>query len=654
VAPRHKKHAQHCINLTHFMSKIRILSDALASQVAAGEVVERPAAVLRELVDNALDAGATQIEVAVLRGGSALIRVTDNGCGMDREDALLCLERHATSKIRTSEDLGCIRTFGFRGEALPSIASVSRFRLVTQEKEALSGTEIEIHGGKLMDVKDSGGSAGTMAEARSLFFNVPARRKFLRTEQTEYSHVEQQFTLHAIAHPQVAFTLIKDGQPVYHLPATQDIQQRIAGLVGEELAARLLPVLPQQRMGIEIHGYIGGAGFSRSNRQMQIVYLNGRAVENAAISNGLREGYHTALMKGQYPVCFLYLRMEPEAYDVNVHPAKKEVRFHDSFSVRAAITQAVQDALQQKQQSLPQGHVASMRSSAASALPVTSEPPAQRRAVPPLIRADSTVQPELAIPKEQQTQLRRDWSAQLLPTERMAVNATSEATPLEKNSPDATPKPTPTAAPSTGSEAPAQSNSPANYRIIGVLNKLYVLLEGDEGLVLMDQHAAHERILFEKVRAAMEKQGVPSQRLLISLMLKLTPRDYDLIQRHLDTLQRLGIEAEAFGNNTLKVDALPNFMQSDDPVPLLNHLIEELGTITAKSSALRLGEDMIATTACRAAIKANDFMHEPELKQLLRDLMACEQPHCCPHGRPTLIQISYPELERKFGRRAPV
>jgi DNA mismatch repair protein MutL len=637
------------------MSKIRILSDALASQVAAGEVVERPAAVIRELLDNALDAGATQIEVAVQRGGSALIRVTDNGCGMDREDALLCLERHATSKIRTSEDLGCIRTFGFRGEALPSIASVARFRLVTREKEALSGTEIEIHGGKLMDVKDSGGPAGTMAEARSLFFNVPARRKFLRTEQTEYSHVEQQFTLHAIAHPQVAFTLIKDGQAVYHLPATQDIQQRIAGLVGEELATRLIPVLPQERLGISIHGYIGGPSFSRSNRQMQIVYLNGRAVENAAISNGLREGYHTALMKGQYPVCFLYLQMDPEAYDVNVHPAKKEVRFHDSFSVRAAITQAVQEALQQKQQSLPQGHVSSSRSYPPP--PPAEKPLGERRAVPPLVRADKMAQPELDIPQAEQTQLRRDWSTHLVPDDKNSEVAISDAiSPVpEKTSAALTPPAAVSTAPTLPPEpeTAADSSNPTNYRIIGVLNKLYVLLEGDEGLVLMDQHAAHERILFEKVRAAMEKQGVPSQRLLIPLMMQLAPRDYDLIQRHLPTLQRLGIEAEAFGNNTLKVDALPNFMQSDDPVPLLNHLIEELGALTVKSSALRLGEDMIATTACRAAIKANDFMREPELKQLLRDLMACEQPHCCPHGRPTLIQIGYNELERKFGRRAP-
>jgi DNA mismatch repair protein MutL len=620
------------------MSKVRILSDALASQVAAGEVVERPAAVVRELVDNALDAGATSIEVAVQRGGSALIRVTDNGSGMDREDALLCMERHATSKIRTSDDLAAIHTFGFRGEALPSIASVSRFRLVTRQKESLSGTEVAIDGGKLLAVKDGGGAPGTMVEVRSLFFNVPARRKFLRTEQTEYAHVEQQFILHAIAHPQVAFTLIKDGHTAYHLPATPDLQERISGLVGEELASRLLPVLPVERHGIEIFGYIGGPSFSRSNKQMQVVYLNGRAVENAAIHHGLREGYHTALMKGQYPVCFLFLRMDAHGYDVNVHPAKKEVRFHDSYAVRGAISYAVQQTLQATTH-LPQGHAASARPLAA--LPMIPaedasaeqplEPKPQRRQVPPLIRA--VEQPELAIPKAEQTQLRRDWAVQ------------PPASPAPPTS-----QPLPEPAPSLPVET---KESPEDYHILGVLNKLYVLMESRDGLVLMDQHAAHERVLFEKVRAAMEKQGVPSQRLLIPLMLQLSPRDYDLLCSHLPQLQRLGIEAEAFGANTLKIDALPTFLQKDDPSALLSTLLEELAQLTVKSSSLRLGEDMIASTACRHAIKANDFMREPELRQLLRDLMACEMPYCCPHGRPTLIQISYAELDKKFGRRAP-
>lgn len=618
------------------MSKIRILSDALASQVAAGEVVERPAAVLRELLDNALDAGATQIEIAVQSGGSALLRVTDNGSGMGREDALLCIERHATSKIRTKEDLGAILTYGFRGEALPSIASVSRFRLSTREREAMSGTEIEIHGGKLIAVRDGGGAPGTMVEVRSLFFNVPARRKFLRAETTEYAHVEQQFRLHAIANPQVAFTLSKDGDPVYHLPAARDLMERIRGLVGDELAQRLLPVMETERHGIEISGYIGGPGYSRSNKQMQLVFLNGRCVESAPLHYGLREGYHTTLMKGQYPVTFLFVTMDAHAYDVNVHPAKKEVRFYDGHAVREAVAHAVQETLNQSRV-LPQGHATGR-----SPTPVP---------VPPL-PIDTTVTIEqqvvLPLPAVEQQALRGDWnelparSESALPPPAIKPAAALASSPT-----------TPPEADGTSRSMVTRTTSQEEFKILGVLGKLYVLMEGKEGLVMMDQHAAHERVLFEKMRYSMEREGVPSQRLLMPLMLHVSPRDYELLSRNLEPLAKLGIEAEPFGANTLKVDALPAFLHSDDPAALLSQIVDELASLSSKSSSLRLGEDMIATTACRHAVKANDHLRGVELASLVRDLMACEMPYCCPHGRPTLIQISYPELERKFGRRAP-
>jgi DNA mismatch repair protein MutL len=611
------------------MSKIRVLSDALASQVAAGEVVERPAAVVRELVENSLDAGATQIEVAIQRGGSSLIRITDNGYGMDREDALLCIERHATSKIRTKDDLSAIATFGFRGEALPSIASVSRFRLLTRQHDAVSGTEVDIHGGKLMSVKDGGGAGGTMIEVRSLFYNVPARRKFLRTENTEYSHVEQQFRLHAIAHPSVTFTMIRDDQTVFHLPPAHDVRERIRGLAGSHLASQLIEVEPVERHGIEIQGFIGGAGCSRADRQMQIVFLNGRAVESPAIFYGLREGYHNTLMKGQFPVTFLFLTMSPHNFDINVHPAKKEVRFHDSQIVREVVSRAVHDALHGASR-VPMGHVTE---------PVRSyvaEP------VVPVIE-----QRELPIPTPSQTVLPRDWAETarrpLLPPERVE--------PLTPDREIISPAPEPVRSYAPAPSAPEVDAS--KFRIIGVLNKLYVLLESAEGLVLMDQHAAHERVLFEKMRRAMEAEGVPAQRLLMPVMLQLTPRDFDLLSNNLSALSKLGIEAESFGNNTLKIDSLPAFMPSDDPQRLLSQLVDELSSLSARSSSLRLGEDMIATTVCRHAVKANDHLRTPELDSLLRDLLACEMPYCCPHGRPTLIQMSFGELERKFGRRAP-
>ena len=289
------------------MGKIRLLPEALASQVAAGEVVERPASVVKELVENSIDAGATTIEIRVQRGGIALIRVTDDWSGMNRDDALMCLERNATSKIRTKEDLAAILTLGFRGEAMPSIASVSKLRLTTREPDALTGTEVIVNGGRIASVKDCGEPPGTQIEVRSIFYNLPARRKFLSTETTEYSHLEQVIKTQAIAHEKIRFSLVRDERLAFQLPATTSLRERIGGLVGEDLAGRLLEIEPTTHKNVTIRGFIGPPGMGRSDKRQQLSFLNGRPVEAAIISRGLREGYHTALMKGQYPVTFLFI-----------------------------------------------------------------------------------------------------------------------------------------------------------------------------------------------------------------------------------------------------------------------------------------------------------------------------------------------------------
>lgn len=622
------------------MGKIRLLPEALACQVAAGEVVERPASVVKELVENSLDAGATNIEVRVQRGGIALIRVTDDGCGMNRDDALMCLERNATSKIRTKEDLGAITTLGFRGEAIPSIASVSKFRLATREPGALTGTEVIVTGGKLERVNDCGEPPGTQIEIRSLFFNLPARRKFLRTEATEYAHLEQVLKTQAIAHERVRFSLVRDERLAFQLPATTSLRERIGGLVGDDLASRLLEIEPLEQKGVKVRGFIGPPGMGRSDRRQQLTFLNGRPVEAAIVTRAMREGYHTALMKGQYPVTFLFLETDPGAVDVNVHPAKREVRFHDGFAVQDAIVAAVSRTLRERM----------IRP--VSGVGLTGSSPAPR----PLI-----VQDELIEPATVYSTPRLDPRPSQLFTalERQRV----EQTPTEEGqAPDATlSDPGPAGEAETFSEPPSpvepapvveEKPKATDYRIIGVLGKLYVLLEAKEGLVLMDQHAAHERVLFEDLRRRMEVGGAPSQRLLAPLMVDLPPRDFDLVSRHLETLERLGFGAEPFGGNTLKLDALPAFLKRDDPEAFLHEVIQEIRVASDRMSSLRLGEDLIATTVCRAAVKANDFLKEPELRKLLEDLLQCDMPYCCPHGRPTLIQIGYAELERKFGRRA--
>jgi len=630
------------------MGNIRLLPEALASQVAAGEVVERPASVVKELVENSIDAGATNIEIRIQRGGIALIRVTDDGSGMNRDDALMCLERNATSKIRTKEDLGAIHTLGFRGEAMPSIASVSKFRLTTREPEALTGTEVIVNGGKIVSVQDCGEPPGTQVEVRSLFYNLPARRKFLRTETTEYSHLEQVIKTQAIAHENIRFSLVRDDRLAFQLPATTSLRERIGGLVGEDLAGRLLEIEPTTHKDVTVRGLIGPPGMGRSDKRQQLSFLNGRPVEAAIITRGLREGYHTALMKGQYPVTFLFIETDPSAVDVNVHPAKREVRFHDGFAVQDAIIRAVQQTLRERMVRPVSG------------VGFTGNNPV---AAPP--SHTSVVQEEL-LPAHDQYRLRKDWSA--LP--KTEVPAAPLFTTLERQraeSQDAVrtqegivPDPTllPAAlspvTPSSATELEPGERKPkaTDYRIIGVLGKLYVLLEGREGLVLMDQHAAHERVLFEEMKRRMETEGVPSQRLLTPIMVDLPPRDFDLVTRHLDTLEKLGLSAEPFGGNTLKIDALPVFLKSDDPESFLHDVINEIRSASDRMSALRLGEDMIATTVCRHAVKANDPLHEKELQKLLEDLLVCDMAYCCPHGRPTLIQINYAELERKFGRRA--
>jgi len=607
------------------MSRIHLLPEEVASQVAAGEVIERPASVVKELVENSIDAGSRKIEVMIRRGGVSTISVVDDGIGMDRDDALLCLERHATSKIRTGHDLAAITTLGFRGEALPSIASVSRFRLATRERDALVGTEVIINGGKIETVRDGGEAPGTQIEVRSLFYNLPARRKFLRSENTESSHVEQQLHLQAIGHPHIGFVFVNDEKPVYQLPATPNLIDRIRDLSGRDLAEQLLEIRGGGGDGISVSGFIGKPGVSRSTRTQQIIFINGRAVENSTIHYALREGYHTALMKGQYPVTYLFIEMDPAAVDVNVHPAKREVRFRDPSTVREIIVESIRKTIESGRSEWSKTF-----SPAPAGLPV-AQPARIPEETLPLIEA------------REQVTLRRDWSS--LPLQNDTRQAASVIARAEQAM-VATPVPVPAAA------APRTNADPQNFRILGVLGKLYVLMENETGLVLVDQHAAHERILFEELRRRMEDQGVPCQRLLMPLTIQVNPRDNDWILQNIPTLNKMGIAIEQFGSGTFKIDALPQFIKTGDPLQLIRDIIDELRQTSDSTSKLRLGEDVIATTVCRHAVKANDYLREPELVRLVQDLLACELPYCCPHGRPTMIQISYLELEKKFGRKA--
>ena len=569
------------LSYPHIVNRIRLLPEHVANQIAAGEVVERPASVVKELVENALDADARRITVTIKAGGRSAVVVADDGFGMGRDDALLALERHATSKIEKAEDLHSIRSLGFRGEAVPSIAAVSRFTLTSRERGALAGTQIEIAGGKIIAVNDVGTAEGTTVEVRNLFFNLPARRKFLRSEQTETAHIEHIVTLCALAHPAVAFRLIVEERTRFDLAPATELAGRLRELYGNQLVAQLLPLTGQG-----IHGFVGKPGISRADRSQQHIFVNGRPVESKGITYALLEGYHTGLMKGKFPVTFLFLEINPELVDVNIHPAKREVRFHDEYAVRQMVIAAVRQAL------VPVG---------------------------------PTFQPVANV----------GWPQPAM-TAAEPVPETQTALPVL----DAPP-----------ANSAIVETEDGQWRVLGAIGRLYVLIESPEGLVLMDQHAAHERVLFERMLKELTVENAPAQKLLLPVTLELETRDANFLKGNLATLHKLGLGVSEFGERTFLIDAVPPYFKLDNLAQTFRDIVDELRQTGEQVHARRLGEDKIATTVCRHAVKARDPLQGEELRALLRQLHQCDLPYTCPHGRPTLIQISYAELEKKFGRK---
>ena len=658
------------------MNRIRLLPEQVANQIAAGEVVERPASVVKELVENALDAQATRVDVVIQAGGRSLIRVTDDGTGMNRDDALLCLERHATSKIQRAEDLSAIATMGFRGEALPSIASVSRLALTTRERDAdADATQVVIHGGKIVAVKAAGSPPGTCVEVRQLFFNLPARRKFLRAEETEYAHIHHYLTLAALAYPEVAFTFTKEARPVWQLPAVSSelnpaarlaaLRERMRALHGGDqpmlavdVTARIDdPEAPEPDAApstvearpcpIRLWGFIGPPGLSRSTREEQHLFVNRRPVENRGLNFALLEGYHTALMKGRYPVCCLFLEIDPASVDVNIHPAKREVRFHDEKAVRQFVAHAVRQALLQFHAAQPAAAAPSASRNLSSASAGAADPSgALRKAA---VAAETNVAPAAATKEFPQFAPLTGTPLAAGPAKHpKAPWPASAAAPPGSESPPGAPSPRFVLPPPLAAEPTPLLNVP--LRLVGVIGKLYVVLESDRGLVLLDQHAAHERILFEQMLARLEQGAAPAQRLLLPETVELSARDAHFLREQLPTLIRLGVGLGEFGERTFLLDALPPFVKVSDARRFVLELVDELKAAGQEVNTLRLGEHTIAKTVCRHAVKANDPLAGPELENLVLDLRHCAMPYTCPHGRPTLIEMNYRELEKKFGR----
>lgn len=594
------------------MGKIRLLPDEVASQVAAGEVVERPASVVKELVENSLDAGARRIVVEFARGGAHLIRVADDGCGMDREDALLSLERHATSKIRSADDLSRVATMGFRGEAVPSIASVSRFRMVTRPPGAAGGTEIVISGGKIDSISECGEAPGTAIEVRSLFYNLPARRKFLRGDETEAAHIVQQMVSLAIAHPDVAMSLSRDGRRIWQTAATNDLGVRLVDLFGSDFLRRLFPIPERVENGIAISGFLARPGEGRPDRDQQFIILNGRIVHCPAIYQPLREAYAEALPKGRHPLAILSLAMDPLGFDCNVHPAKKEIRLHRPDLLRQAVFLAARGGLESLSRPQPP-------------LPAPSAPPPRMAASAPTEPAPF---PATASPPA-------------------PARGTAPADPIP--SPPETPKPP---GPEEVFSPPQQDDwvpkDPAEaFELIGGLEDRWIVLRSPEGLVLLDVRRAAERILFEQLKKETESGAASSQRLLIPEVVELPPKDVVWISENLESLQTAGFLLEPFGGNAFKIEGLPASLANTTPGAALLEVCGSLRASGLLGSRPLVLDALIRSVSSLAA--ARPAPYDPaRARQLLRELLRCGLPYASPLGNPTMIQWSFSELERKF------
>jgi DNA mismatch repair protein MutL len=608
-----------------------MLPDHVINKIAAGEVIERPASVVKELMENALDAGASQIEVEVVRGGTQLMAISDNGSGMDRDNALLAIERHATSKIRTAEEVEAVATLGFRGEALSSISAVSRFTLITRRAEDVSGTEIRVAGGKLQDVADAGCPPGTRFEIRNLFFNVPARRKFLRTESTELAQIRQLFCVYALAHPETGLSLISDGRELYNLPAGGTLADRIAELYNPSFFSHLRE-LNFEADDVKVTGYAGLPQTSRKDRSDQYVFINGRPASAPVIYHAINEAYHAVLARGRHPSAFLFIETAPDAVDVNVHPAKKEVRFRRPAAVRDGVIAAIEKAL------------------------VLSAPAEEKREPSFKFDAAPVVRPprlekqhELDI-RDQGPGGRRQGPEIRDPRPEVEGRTSGISGQTSEDHKENVDRP---ASVSPASDLRSPAASPWTWcRVLGQAGGIYAVLETEDGVVLMDPQAAHERVLFEKFVRDITAGSPAQQRLLAPETIELMPADAEALRRQLPALEAMGFGLSDFGQDTFLVDALPVHLQQGSPMVILSgiaHALEQGGaSARATRDALR---ETVAQAACRAAVKASDNLSIKELERLVDDLAKTEMPYTCPHGRPTLIFQSFTELHRKFGRK---
>jgi DNA mismatch repair protein MutL len=584
------------------MGVIRLLPPEVANQIAAGEVIERPASVVKELVENALDAGAARIAIRIEGGGADLIEVADDGCGMEAEDARLALERHATSKVRDASDLQAVRSFGFRGEALPSIASVSRLTLTTSAGGD-EGTEVRIEAGRLASHGPAAHPRGTTVRVEGLFHNAPARRKFLRSPGTEASHAIDHLIRLAAAHPAVAFRLTSGGRETFLWPAAAGLRERAAQIVGPSEAAALLEV-DRSEGRPRVRGLVSAPSLTRASTRDARLFVNDRPVRDRRLLHALQEGAATVVPRGRSPVAFLFLEVPVEEVDVNVHPAKSEVRFARPGAMHDLLLRAVREALTSSRPFATLGArgLDGVATGAAGGTPGVAEPAAGFT-----VRADGDGAP------------RRDDPTGALP--HRASMPQPEAIPLDRLTP------------------------------LAQFRDTYILASAPDGLVIVDQHAAHERVLYERLLADAEARRLERQRLLFPLLLEVSPAERQALEEARDLFEDLGFTLAGFGPGTLRVEEIPGMLKATAAEGLLRELLGDLLERTQGSAAGDLRHRIAATSACHAAVRAHEALPGPALDRLVRDLLEARSPMTCPHGRPTILRLPIERLEREFRRR---
>jgi DNA mismatch repair protein MutL len=575
------------------------LPDSVANQIAAGEVVERPVAVVKELVENALDAGARSIEIQFEKGGKALIRVSDDGIGMSAEDARMALQRHATSKIRNVQDILSIGSFGFRGEALPSIASVSRFTLRTRQSCSPEGTEIRVSGSQDAQVGACGMSPGTEVTVANLFHSVPARRKFMKTDRTESAHILQMCRLLAIAHPEVGFSLVEDGHEVFRTPACPDRLQRVGEIFGRRRVEDVVP-LDVEMEGIRVHGLMGRPGVGRSTRAEMITYVNLRPVDSRILNYALIESYHRYLPRGRYPVAFLFVDLPAGEVDVNVHPTKREVRFRAEPIVRSSVMRALTGTLEQLS-----------RKSLGKFEPVEPSPEGKQEPPTPAILPRPVVEPR-------------------------AFQAPPKPFPPKQE-----PEP-------VWREQPERAPASTQWRFCGIFRKQIGLFESGDGLILLNARAARERILFEKIEASLEGERLSQQPLLIAPMLELSPLEASLLGDNLDFFGSMGFEIEPFGRHLYRIRAVPGWFQGEDAENFIGELVHQIRERGFRPEEEKPARTMVARLAAIREARGFTITSESDWQALASALLGCANPLLDARGRPAFVEMRNAELARKL------